>query len=306
MDLSWAPSRVVPGVAPAELEWLYTGEERWLDPFYDELLERHARRPFGVLFRPRTPLDELDAGADPAGIVLHTGRCGSTLVCRMLAGSGVVGAIAEPRLLSEVLWLPVPEAIRVEWFRRLVRALCRPRAGERHVILKLAPPELFVLPLVREAFPGVPIAFVAREPLEVLVSLSRGRPARMAPGGISPQFAGMTPDMLAVTAPEEYDARLLGAILDAASRQLDERDLVVDYDDLPDAALARVAPHFGIELTDDERRLARDAASRDAKHPGLPFRDDRAAKRAAATDEIREAAARFADRAYRELLHRSP
>ncbi len=68
---------------------------------------------------------------------------------------------------------------------------------------------------------------------------------------------------------------------------------MVGYDSLPDAIWQRIAPHFGIELDAGMRERVAQVAGRDAKSPGHAFRPDGAAKRARASAEVRDAAARW-------------
>ncbi|CPR01355.1 amidase [Mycobacterium bohemicum DSM 44277] len=77
--------------------------------------------------------------------------------------------------------------------------------------------------------------------------------------------------------------------------------LCVDHADLPDAVWQRVAPHFGLQtdpgaiarMTDESRFYSKDPG-------GRVFAGDTAARRPV-TDEMREAAQRFAEPGYRAL-----
>jgi hypothetical protein len=74
------------------------------------------------------------------------------------------------------------------------------------------------------------------------------------------------------------------------------RALLVTYHELPAALWTVVMPHFGVPCAADDRAAMTEAARYDAKSPELPFADDTAAKRNAATDQIRSAAQQLCGR----------
>ena len=98
----------------------------------------------------------------------------------------------------------------------------------------------------------------------------------------------------------EFAARALGSMLEAAAAD-PARRLCVDHADLPAAVWQRVAPHFGLEadpaaidrMIEESRFYAKDPTRR-------VFTGD-VPQRRPITDEMREAALRFAEPGYRAL-----
>jgi hypothetical protein len=117
----WTPARVVWDGSGPEIEWCYTAGEPFTDPFFEQTLGRCVRRPFSLLFRPRTPiamLAELQPGLQPSGFIFHASRCGSTAVAQVLAASARNLVLSEPSPVDAVLRLPASEIDRIEWLRR--------------------------------------------------------------------------------------------------------------------------------------------------------------------------------------------
>ncbi len=287
----WTPVRLdFSGPAPA-VYWADLSGERFAEPFFQQTVTRWACGPTA---RPlvRTGLEalaDLDAepSMEPAGMIFHLSRCGSTLVSRLLGTLPGVVILAEPGPLNAVVGLDgVDEATVVRLVRLVVRALGRVRLGdERQLVLKCTSWNIRRREILSAAFPSVPWVWVQRDPAHVLASLLADPPG-----------------WLDAPARAESAARALGSMLEAA-RGGDGADaagrLCVDYDDLPDAVWQRIAPHFGLDIdpaaiarmTDESRFYSKDPSGRlFVVKPGHPV-----------TDEMRSAAARFAVPGYRAL-----
>jgi hypothetical protein len=123
---------------------------------------------------------------------------------------------------------------------------------------------------------------------------------------VPPQTAlrfGVDPAALPTMTRPEFAARALGAMLLSAAVG-PARRICVDHADLPAAVWDRVAPHFGIEIdaaaiermTEESRFYSKDVESR-------PFSGELSERRRM-TDEMADAARRFAEPGYRMLASR--
>ncbi|HSS25481.1 MAG TPA: hypothetical protein VLL82_14015 [Mycobacterium sp.] len=140
----WTPVRLdFSGPAPT-VDWADLSAERFVDPFFDQTVARWASGP-GARPLVRTGLEALlaldsEPSLEPAGMIFHLSRCGSTLVSRLLGTLPGVVVAAEPAPLNALLGLDpdrVDEAGLVRVVRLLVRALGRCRHGdERRLVLK--------------------------------------------------------------------------------------------------------------------------------------------------------------------------
>ena len=308
----WTPVRIYAGAAEPVVEWALVGEP-FADPFFEQTADRAMRHPFNELFARRTPMSELEAaqasdpGLAPSGFVFHLSRCGSTLVAQMLAGLHTAVVISEAQPVDALLRLRRHPTVRgqeeklARWLRALVSALGRPHAGERHLFVKFHAWHVLELPFIARAFPGVPWAFVFREPRAVLRSQAKNAGAELMAGSIDPAYLGLDAAGAHALPQDEYGARVLAAFCAAALRHAGlERSLFVDYAALPGAVVSDVAPFFGITATGDEAERMRDAARRDTKGaPDAVFRPEAKPRHEdGAADQL---ASRWLDGAYAEL-----
>lgn len=294
----WIPIRVASREGHVFADWCQLGERRFIEPFFEQTIEKCLRQPFSLVFRHETTMEALcewaerAPGVPPAGFIFHQSRCGSTLAARMLAAVEENIVISEAPPIDAVLRVPgIDEAQRIAWLRGMVSALGQPRAGgERRMFIKFDAWHTFSLPLIKAAFPEVPWIFVHRDPLEVLVSQMRSRAAWMVPGvttwvppGIDPATAWQIPA-------EEYIARVLAGVTMAALDALgDGSGRVVNYRDVP-GVLCRA---LGYEPGEDDRAAMHRVLTFDAKEPSLIFEPDSASKTDAASEAMREAVRKY-------------
>jgi hypothetical protein len=306
----WTPIRVdLSGAAPV-IDWADLSEERFTEPFFDQTVARWASGPRA---RPlvRTGLEALVAldnepSLDPAGMVFHMSRCGSTLVSRLLSTLPGALVIAEPSPLNAVVGLDpgrLSDDTLVRIVRWVVRALGRRRHGdERHLILKCTSWNIRRRALLAEAFPDTPWVWVQREPADVLASLMATPPGWLGLKATKPgiaRFFGLDPVAVTANARVEFGARALGAMLEAAATDPAGR-LSIDYNDLPGAVWQRVAPHFGLEVDGAAIERMVEESRFYSKDPSPRVFDGDASPRLM-TPSIRDAAQRFAEPGYRAL-----
>ena len=308
---NWVPSIIRWRPVPM-LEWCHLGEERFTDPFFEQTIRRAMHQPFNLLFSHRTPLNEIVAMPGTpelrlAGLIFHMSRCGSTVITQMLAASVENVVLSEPEPVEGLLRARpftrgIPDETWIAWLQALISAMARPRLGpERRCFVKFDAWQTLDLPLIRSAFPEVPWIFVHRHPVEVLASHRRSPAAQMVPGVFPSTLYGIEPAEVARISTDEYAARALRAICDAALGLLDDGGLPVAYSELPDAAWTSIAAHFGLNISEPDVEAMRQAARLDVKRPAHEFRDDTVAKQASAPAEVHETAERCAMQSWRRL-----
>ncbi|BBY23800.1 hypothetical protein [Mycobacterium stomatepiae] len=310
MDLAaWTPIRLdLASPAPA-VWWADLSAERFTDPFFDQTV---ARWESGQAARPlvRTGLDELEAldstpSLEPAGMIFHVSRCGSTVVSRLLGTLPGVVVVAEPAPLNSLLGLDpaqVDPTFLVHAVRLLVRALGRRRHGdERQLALKCTSWNIVRREVLAAAFPETPWIWVQRDPVRVLASLLADPPGWLgtrAAIGNAAQLLGIDQALVPTMGRAEFASRALGAMLEAAANDPAGR-LVLDYAELPDAVWTHAAAHFGLDtsptaierMAEESRFYSKDPTPRPfAKGTDGPV-----------PDALRQAAERFAEPVYREL-----
>jgi hypothetical protein len=305
----WLPTRVAASPdGRLSVDWTYFGESRLSEPFFEMSALRAAQRPFNLLCRYRTSLDDfvenavLDESLEPAGFIFHESRCGSTLVAQMLAAITQNLVVSEASVLDAIVQLPgLSISQQVRHLTAMAAALGQRRFGdERRFFLKLDCWHAMALPLFRQAFPSTPWVFLYREPVEVLVSQMRQRGLQTVPGAMPSRLYAIEGGE---TMPgEDYCARVLEKTCAAVVDHFDlGGGLLVNYDELPDAVFSEISPHFGAAFGESERAAMLAAARRNAKAPHQDFASDKADKQRFATESIRIAARRRLAQSYAKL-----
>ncbi len=303
------PARLVRVEGATQVEWVFTDGLPFTEPFFEQTLARLTRtnpanrpdrRPRGAL----ATLRHTASAVAPAAIVFHVSRCGSTLVSQMLAALPSHIVVSEAPVLDDILRAPrhdptVTDDDRIASLRGAIAAFAYPKTPhESRLFVKLDCWHIFHLPLVRRAFPGVPLVFVHRHPLEVLVSLMRMPSMTLVRDVVTPTQLGLTAVERDALAPEAHAAAILGAFFRAATGH--RAALVpVAYEQLP-GFIWESFP--GRDFSPDERALLQAAGSRDAKNPGQRFTADSATKRREASPALLAACARWAQPAYQAWL----
>lgn len=289
------------------LDWLDFTGERLVGPFFRDDVSRVGRT------RPvvRTSLDDLHSmgqalpAGEIAGFIFHMSRCGSTLLARMLAQLPETTVLFEPQPILAALPLPGTARRCLPLLEGLLRAYTqRSAATGSRLIVKFGARDAAALGFVRANWPQVPVVFVAREPVEVMVSNLRGSPPWLAAASHPLKAAGVTglpPEEFHGTDRETFLARSLGLFCDQALANREGPFLVVDYTALPWRGFQAVADLFGLAVDAQAREAITGLVGRHAKSPDRPFEPDAARKRSAATPSMIAAVERWSLPAYRRL-----
>ena len=264
------PTRLVLDGAGSHVELHDLGASALRAPFF----EQEVRARGDVL---RLGLDELEAlpgATDPAGLVLHCSRCGSTLLSRLLGGLRDTVALSEPPVVDEVLRSGLPAGERDRWLRAVVRALCRPTpAAPGRRVLKLDAWSVADRPTLRRLWPDVPWVFLYREPEAVVASHLRRPGSHVVPGLVlAPEAVGLDAAAARALPPGGYAARVVAELLRLGLEHLDDRGRLVHHDELLDDA-GRVATcgHLGAFLGPQDLEVLHELARADAKEPSFAF-----------------------------------
>jgi hypothetical protein len=160
------------------------------------------------------------------------------------------------------------------WLRYVATALAQSGEGDgAPYILKLDSWHVHELPVIMAAFPETPWIFLTRDANEVAASQLRSPGLQGAPGAMDPRILRMAAEDITRVPRAEWPLRVVEKFMEAANAHREgARALFLDYRELPDAIWERAAPHFGIELTPEERDRMREAARYEAKEPGVLYR----------------------------------
>jgi hypothetical protein len=188
------------------------------------------------------------------------------------------------------------------WLRAIVGAFRQHHAGKERYFIKLDAWHIHKLPLIRRSFPQTPWIFLYRDPVEVLLSQLR-TPGRFAlPGAVPPSTLGMRFEDVTSLSRDTWCASVLaGFCRSALSYCGDPNGLLLNYNQLPEAAWTAAAKHFGLSLNEEEIAVMQQAANFDAKSPSIPFTPDREGKQQEVSHQVRELASELLEPLYKQL-----
>jgi hypothetical protein len=308
----WVPSRFLWRATGPRVQWTLLGQQRLLDPFYEQALQRQMAHPFHHLFRRETSIEEMvdwvssNPPLEPKGLIFHMSRCGSTLIAQMLAACERNVVASEPAPLDGVLRAhfrirDLATDVQVRWLRAMVGALSQQRAGgEQAFYLKLDCWHVHQIDLIRLAFPNAPLIFVYRNPIEVMVSHARMPAAWTIPGLLHPLVLQLQPEDWDPTKMDAYCAKALASICKGGHHAAQRYGgLLVNYSELPQAMYGRVFDHFRLPGEDIPAMQAK--AQRNAKSPHMSFTSDAESKRSEATERLRQVVAQYLLPVYDQL-----
>lgn len=313
----WFPARLTWSEAggEAELDWVQFNGPRFEEAFLEETIQACMQRPFNLLFRRRTGLEALERWAEaspgiaPTGFVFHVSRCGSTLLAHLLRQIPDALVLSEPGPVDALIRANaaaprIGRARRVYLLRAMVSALGQRRSsGQGRLFIKFDAWNLLHLDLIREAFPETPWVLLYRDPLEVLVSAVAQRGVHTQPHMMPPGLFGLEAEAGQAPA-EQYCARVLAALYRAGLEGHDPaRSILLNYAELPEAASARVLPHFGVEPDPETLSHLRGTAGFNPKQ-GTIFVPDVDRKQFGASEAARAADTQWMRRLYDELEER--
>jgi gluconate kinase len=307
----WLPVSISKFTPEPVVDWCRFGTRRFTESFFDRTVESALRDPFNLLFRHRTPLDTLldvqreIPGLQPAGLIFHMSRCGSTLVSQMLAALPEHIVLSEPPPVDAILRTDrrgATDEQRIAWLRAWMSAASQPRNGEERLFVKLDAWHTFDLPLLRRAFPATPWVFLYRNPVEVMVSAMKEPGGHLVPNLLDMEIAGIAAADAQHMSQAGYIARALAALLRTALEHIGPLGgKALDYSRLPGAVITDIAPHFGLALTAGQIEAMNAKTAFHAKaafHTGAPqppFEPDAQGKQQEASDEARTLCATHLD-----------
>ncbi len=303
--IGWTPVAVDYDDGRPAVRWCFTEGIEFTDSFFDQTIERCRRDLFRLLFWRQTDIDDLgqfaadSPGLEPAGLIFHMSRCGSTLMTQMLAGLDEALVLSEPPVIDRILRSrtvcpQISEDEIVRWVRWMASALGQPRhAGQTRFVVKLDAWAILQWPLIRRAFPHTPCIFLYRDPSEVMVShLGYGghRGYHMIPGTLPADLVGLSLLDAQSMTPERFGATILRRLCEAALDAAHQGQMtLVDYDSIPGTVPETIGPLFGLDAASCEGMAHADIVRRNAKNPSVAFMVDGEEKRRRATPAVRAA-----------------
>jgi hypothetical protein len=299
--------------------WMFMRADDFREPFFHQTIRRLRLAQPLACDEVTSLRDLISYAADrpmiqPAAVILHVSRCGSTLLAKVLAGlpHGLPLCEAQP---VAALWAQAhrsPSDQTTAGLRSLLSGFSYTTVDSPpKIVIKCHAAMIVQADVVWRAWPGTPVFVLIRHPLEVLASNLR-RPAAWLRARALPingtSIFGWSPANIRSMTLEEFAARTLGKMYTAAMTCRALGAQVIDYDALCDGGILPLAQRCMTQLpVDFSQHIARCLAVNAKDVTGAtPFLPDGAAKRAAVSRGLAEAVERWAMPAYSALLRSAP
>lgn len=247
---------------------------------------------------------------NPAGLIFHLSRCGSTVLSEMFRPLLNYQVVAESEAIGNMFQIfNCSEEKQVIALQNMIglfqHSLC---TNDEGLIIKLSSWNAVAIRIFQMAFPDTPCFFLYREPSEIMVSMLKKPPPwldrkkieikleennRAENGNLQCDFYT---EMLArvhytnTLSDTELYARLLGDICRCIANA-PQPVLSMDYTSLPESMPDIIAPYFGIKIKSTDLNRIMAASQRDTKVIGSrkSFVPDSENKQKAVTAEIKQA-----------------
>lgn len=306
----WIPVGILTDRTSPVVRWCHLGEGTFSEPFFEQTVERCRRSASdGPSWVRETPMDALidravsHPGIPPTAFIFHVSRCGSTLISQMAAALPSAIMISEAPPIDHILRASAAESERIAWLQALLSALGQPRrGGERHLFVKFDAWHIANLALVQRAFPGVPCVFLYRDPAGVVASQLYMPGLHMVPGLVDPSLIGLDLPAALRLDRNQYVGRMLAAVYAAGvASARDGRVTLMNYSELPGAAISTLLDWCGLTDRDDLRDRLLAVSRFDAKTPGLAYDASDTARRPGRNQQAIDSAAQYIAPYYKQL-----
>lgn len=219
---NWVPWQRHNSATALLFEWLYLGEKKFTEPFFDDTILACRRtypdqRRYKVVSDPDMLLQWAEglSSLPVTGVIFHVSRCGSTLLSQLLAADEKNSVLSEVPFLDAMLRLPFQQtevtAGKAEaYFLAALAFYSQQRAaGQERLFIKADSWHLHFYTQFRWLFPAVPFFLLFREPLGVIRSQQRQRGIHSVPGMIEPEVLQLTAEQRTEFNLDRYMATVL-------------------------------------------------------------------------------------------------
>jgi hypothetical protein len=278
----WIPIKQLDEPNADLCRWLFTGDKKFTEPFFDETISvcrslaenGHLRRSISSINILPEWSKDLDA-IKPTAFIFHVSRCGSTLIAQLL------GMQPQNIVLSEV---PFFDDLLRHGFKTKTNILPQLKAAiafyatkrndeYENLFIKSDSWHVHFYDALRLLYPTVPIFLLYRRPDEVLRSQQKKRGMQAIPNLLDADIFGFDKDVISHKPLDEYMAMVLETYFEkfVGIAQKDSNTFPVNYSEGGISIVEKIANTTGIKFTDIEITAMKDRASFHGKFPEQIF-----------------------------------
>lgn len=282
---NWIPYKLVEKDNEVFFEWIYLGDIKFQDPFFDETISRcKSHKSNSKMIKVLSTAENLIEWSNEIesvplkALVFHVSRCGSTMLSQCLATSSENIMVSEGPIIDEILRSDYfdPEK-KTLLLKSVLKFLGQKRFTEqKNLILKLDAWHIFKADFLRSIFPKLPFALLYRNPNEVLKSHQKLAGMHMVPNVISPSVFGITVQEIEETDFQQYGALVLEKYFQGFLDfyESDHNVTILNYNEGMKNAIEKFISFIHVHYADEELEKMFERLKKHSKNEGVVFTGD--------------------------------
>jgi hypothetical protein len=283
---NWIPFRLFEEGDTINCRWLYLGDEKIAEPFFEETIAKCRMLPENSrLIRCISNVDVLPEWSQqietisPTAFIFHISRCGSTLISQLLGLQPSNIVLSEVPFFDELLRNGNKNNNMPATLPLLKAAIdlygARRDDASTHLFIKTDSWHVHFYKQLRELYPQTPFILLYRRPDEVIRSQQKNRGMQAIPGLIEPEIFGFDKDQIMQLGLDEYMARVIESYLQAFVEivKTDKLALPVNYNEGAITIVNKIAAFTGISINEKEMEMMKERSGFHGKYPGQIFEE---------------------------------
>jgi hypothetical protein len=275
---NWIPYKLTFDEDRPFCEWLYTGDEDFSEPFFDDTIAK-CRQLNNRSCKSISSIDILPhwsvqiGSVTPSAFIFHVSRCGSTLASQLLALDRTNIVLSEVPFFDALL--RSQKNIPMQLLRDAIAFYAPVKRGSR-LIIKTDSWHIFFYKQIRELYPQTPFILMYRRPYEVMRSQQKQRGMHAIPGLIEPALFGFEENEVQQMNLDEYLGRLLEKYFQGFLNilQADTLSIAINYNEGPITMVQKIASVCGYSIGSDEMEKIKGRVLYHAKYPERVFSEE--------------------------------
>ena len=283
----WIPIKLYPEDESLLCRWLYVGDKKFTEPFFDETISACRSLPEnGHLKKSMSSTDMLVDWAkaidiiEPTAFIFHISRCGSTLISQMLGMQPSNIVLSEVPFFDDLLRYGKQHNCMPKILPQLKAAIgfygAKRNENHQQLFIKTDSWHIHFYKELRALYPTVPFFLLYRKPDEVIRSQQKKRGMQAIPNLLEADIFGFGKDNISTMPLDEYMGMVIESYLKAFMEilQNDKTAYAVNYHDGAIQITDTIASVTGIGITDEEKLLMQKRAGFHAKFPEQVFNEE--------------------------------
>ncbi|MCV9930972.1 sulfotransferase family protein [Flavobacterium sp. LS1R47] len=283
--LNWIPYKLVETDNEVYFEWIYLGDKKYVDPFFDEtLMKCKVHYNNSTRYRVVSSVENLIewstelVSTELKSLLFHVSRCGSTMMTQSLAISPQNIVVSEAPIIDQIIRSDLFDLDKKrELIKSVIVLLGQKRfSEEKNLIVKLDSWHIFEVNQLRLIFPELPFVLLYRNPAEVLKSHAKLKGMHMVPNLLPASIFGISDQEIQEISFHQYGAVVLEkyfqAYLDFYAT--DKNVSIYNYKDGMKSVLERFLSFIDADYFVEEVDQMCERLNRHSKNENVVFKGD--------------------------------